>query len=61
MYMYNMVHPPRVICDPLVNGTMLEQGWNGTEDLQADQFGQFAVPKISQMWPQGGQKVDKVG
>ena len=32
---------------------MLEQGWNGIEDIQADQFGPFSRLKMSQMLPQG--------
>ena len=48
-------------CDHLFNRTMLEPGWNGIEDIQADQFGPFARPRISQLWPQGGQKMVKIG
>ena len=43
----------KAICDHLLNGTMLEQGWNGTEVIQADQFGPFARPII---WPPKGAK-----
>ena len=28
----------------------LELGWTGTNDIQADQFGSFARPQISQKW-----------
>ena len=31
----------------------LEPGWNGTKDIQADQFGSFARPRMSQIWPKG--------
>ena len=31
----------------------LELGWNCTKDIQADQFGSFARPRISQKWPKG--------
>ena len=37
----------------------LEQGWNTGDDIQTDQFGPFARPKMSQMWPQAAQKWPK--
>ena len=39
----------------------LELGLNSTEDIQVDQFGPFARPRMSQIWPHGGQKVAKIG
>ena len=35
----------------------LELGWNGTKDIQADQFGSFARPRISQKWPKNRLKI----
>ena len=31
----------------------LELGWNGTKDIQADQFGSFASPKCPKNCPKG--------
>ena len=31
----------------------LKLGWNGIKDIQADHFGSFARPRMSQIWPKG--------
>ena len=36
----------RATCDPLFNWIMLEQWFDANEDIQADQFGQFARPRM---------------
>ena len=36
------------ICDYLFNGTMLKQGWNGTDGIQADQFAHLPDPECPQ-------------
>ena len=51
----------KAICDTLLNEMTLEWGWKGTEDIQADQVGPFSRPKMSQIWPQEGHKVSKIG
>ena len=33
------IYTTNAICDPISNETMLERGWNGTEYIQANQFG----------------------
>ena len=37
----------KAIYEPIFNGTMLEQGWNGKNAIQAEQFDQFARLKTS--------------
>ena len=35
---------------------MLEKGRKSTEVIQADQFGLFSIPRMSQIWPEGAKK-----
>ena len=38
----------------------VHQGLNGTQDIQVDQFRPFARPRMSQIWPYGGQNRLKI-
>ena len=35
---------------------MLEKVWNSTEVIQADQFSQFSISIMSEIWPEGAKK-----
>ena len=39
----------------------LEQGWKRTDNIQTDEFGPMARPRMSEMGPRGSQKVAEIG
>ena len=49
----------KAIYEPIFNGTMLEQGWNGKNAIQAEQFDQFPRLKFPKCGFKGAKKLPK--